>query len=328
MAGEHEFPFGISPSFYLPVIVRPISGIGSSISISTRATAKDNLPYPDQRMSFSGGNAYASEEVLDRWWTFNAPGVKADVTLFYAGAENTVTPSAKTPKLSIVQWSGNSWNSTSSIATGATTGIGYLKLASTPLNSSWTAVVSSVDPLIEITASFDSDNVLVNWKNVEEENINYYEVEKSSDGINFTSIVRKQVSTNALNRYSYNDNELPQSAIYYRVRMVMNDGTVSYSKRVQVDPNTVSPDRLLSITSFGPNPFTSNFKFTCQSPVDQNLIMTIWSIDGKLAISKQLEARRGQQEYDVPEVETLPSGSYVLRLTGGNQNATKNIIKN
>ena len=327
-AGEHQFPFGISPSAFIPVLVRPISGIGSSISISTRATDKDNLPYPDQNISFPGGNTYANEQVLDRWWSFAAPGVKADVTIFYCGSENTLSQIYKTSKLNIVQWASNGWNSVGSPVTGVTSGIGYLKLASTPLNSSWTAVLSSTDSQVKITATLEPGLVLVKWNNSEEENVSYYEIEKSSDGINFSTLARKQVLTNALNDYSYDDIDLPVSATYYRVKMVCHDGSIRYSKHAAIDPTSVSLASKLEITNFGPNPFTDNFKFACLSPQDQNLILTIWTVDGKLAFTKQLEARRGSQEFEVPEVSTLSSGSYILHLSGGNQNTTKNIIKN
>lgn len=83
---------------------------------------------------------------------------------------------------------------------------------------------------------------LVNWSTQNEEEVSYYEVEKSTDGINSYTLVSKvlpatlQKETN----YSVLDGRPNTNQQYYRIKIVGKDGNTTYSDKVKIMPENYS----------------------------------------------------------------------------------------
>ncbi len=103
--------------------------------------------------------------------------------------------------------------------------------------------------LVSFTAKTEEKTVVLEWQTSSEINNSHFEVEKSYDAKDFSSIgtVGSKGDSDALVEYSFTD-EAPQSGInYYRLRQVDNDGKFEYSKirsinytgsySIKVEPN-------------------------------------------------------------------------------------------
>ena len=102
--------------------------------------------------------------------------------------------------------------------------------------------------LHSFNAIYRAPNAVLNWQSGIESDLNYYSVEKSTDGTNYHS-VGKILVTGSGSHYSIVLPQ-PESQAFYRLKMVDLDGKVDYS-RIQ----TVSHQRATtSITSIFPNP--------------------------------------------------------------------------
>lgn len=101
--------------------------------------------------------------------------------------------------------------------------------------------------LLSFTAtSIDNKTASLIWKTAQEENFKQYEIERSSDLLNFKKI--GVVFGTGETTYTFND-LLPQYGNnYYRLKMVDKDGSFSYSKIKSVE---IASEAKLSI---GPNP--------------------------------------------------------------------------
>lgn len=93
--------------------------------------------------------------------------------------------------------------------------------------------------LVNFSANKNKNAIDVNWTVTEEINMSHYEVERSSDGRNFSSIT-SITSQNNVNQFSYtaNDNNPASGIAYYRLKMVDNDNYIKYSRIVSVQFST------------------------------------------------------------------------------------------
>ncbi len=159
--------------------------------------------------------------------------------------------------------------------------------------------------LIDFNAKENTENVLVTWTSTFETNFRNYEVERSVNGVTFTTI--GTVAGQNLGNYHFYDNHLPaENIIYYRLKMVDIDGKTNYSKIVSVRL-TSAGNRL----SLFPNP-TANFitvKLTQVATATTNVKIT--DITGRAVKTKSIAAGTVQFKLDVSD---LPSGRYFIQV--------------
>ena len=105
---------------------------------------------------------------------------------------------------------------------------------------------------IDFTASLINTDVLLNWHTAEETNVTAYNIQRSTDGIHFSTIGTVPAKKDPQNIYSYTDMAvtlLNKNTIFYRIQEKDIDGAVTYSKVQPVTLNIL----LNTITAY-PNP--------------------------------------------------------------------------
>ena len=129
-------------------------------------------------------------------------------------------------------------------------------------------------PLIALSVKFTkftakqySDNVGLSWANEDDRNVDYYDIQRSNNGVQFQSIGK--IASNQSGNYSYNDKSfIAGSALYYRIKAVSADGTVNYTnilflkanqgrQEMQVSPNPSKGKAFsVSLTNFTAGKYT------------------------------------------------------------------------
>ena len=96
--------------------------------------------------------------------------------------------------------------------------------------------------LVTFKAERVGRSIHVDWATQVELNNDFFVVEKSFDGTNFTSIgeVYGQGNSSELTKYSFIDQELFDGIVYYRLRQVDYNGNSRYSNVVYVSNNLIS----------------------------------------------------------------------------------------
>ena len=82
---------------------------------------------------------------------------------------------------------------------------------------------------------------LVKWTTEQESGIDYYELERSTNGIDFSAINRQTpASTIGPNHYSYSDNSFLPGINYYRLKIAERNAATRYSViiRTETQPQT------------------------------------------------------------------------------------------
>ncbi|MGC4100924.1 LamG-like jellyroll fold domain-containing protein [Ferruginibacter sp.] len=161
------------------------------------------------------------------------------------------------------------------------------------------------------------------WETFSEQHTAYFEIERSSNGTDFTAIGKVTASGNSSTRigYSFMDNNPAAGTNYYRLKQMDIDSRFTYSNTVVVKNNS----QLVSIEIF-PNPVASLLQV--QLPATQKELANILITDaaGKTVYTKKLQLSEGVNASSIP-VNNLPSGTYAFTLDINGVKQTKTFIK-
>ncbi len=243
LSGSHTsfiFPLGNSNK-YAPL------GIGS---IGSSATFTAQYFRSTHSASTSGISGSAPKASSIEYWTLqeNTGSSSANVTLNWkSGASSGIT---NVSDITIYfDNGGGSWADLSGTPTG-TTSSGSVTASATSTQLAATPGFftfgdnTGTNPLpvslISFTAQYKDNQVILNWSTASEQNNSYFDVERSIDAANWTTIdqVRGHGTTNAFNSYSSMDNlidAIPSGTFYYRLKQVDFNGAFAYSMIRSVD---------------------------------------------------------------------------------------------
>jgi hypothetical protein len=101
--------------------------------------------------------------------------------------------------------------------------------------------------LTSFTATASNCNILLNWATAAEDNLKQYEVQQSTDGVNYTTVSTLQ-GTGSNSKYNFT-NSINEGQYFYRLKIVDKDGKLTYSNVATV--NAVCTDKSIVVY---PNP--------------------------------------------------------------------------
>ncbi len=181
-----------------------------------------------------------------------------------------------------------------------------------------TITVGSVLPvtLISFDGTLRSKVVYLQWSTATEINNDHFEVEKSADGINFSSLakigyVHGNGNSNIVHNYSYQDNvaNLTQPLVYYRLKQVDADGASAYSNVVLIHLSNAG----VSVLVF-PNPFNSNVRIQGNFATSGKVNLLVSDMNGRIISKQNLVISQGFNDIPVYGLQHLSSGLYTVEL--------------
>lgn len=173
-------------------------------------------------------------------------------------------------------------------------------------------------PLAESLLSFSGRRVgsanILKWTIAQEQNIRGYAIERSYDGLNFSSVAFENSkapggnSQSAL-QYSFTDNNFNGSIQYYRLKQTANDGRISMSPVISIKENS----SILTLDGLFPNPADDIVNIALRSPTKTNIDIEIVDLRGRVNIQKNISVEPGNNIIPV-SVEKLAAGTYLVRI--------------
>ncbi len=169
--------------------------------------------------------------------------------------------------------------------------------------------------LLSFTGTYKNNATLLNWVAENQINSAYYEIERSTDGSNFSSIGSKpSVGTpSSRENYQYNDNlaSIPGNVFYYRLKMVDVDGQFKYSNIVMIQKN----DKTLTGVALSPNPVmnaeaTARVSATSKGTVNLSVV----DMAGKVVLTQQNKVNEGVNSIAIKNLDRLQPGVYLLKV--------------
>jgi hypothetical protein len=201
-------------------------------------------------------------------------------------------------------------------------------LAATHGKGAFISPLYSVSLPVTLTnfSGYNNNNGLavLEWSTSIESGIKQYELQRSTDDINFvpvTDVPAKNINNSS---YSYNDNisGIHNTAIlYYRLMITSIDGTIQYSNIVNISLNPQS-----GITIAG-NPFTDQFTiiFTTLAPVPAEARLI--DASGRLLVRKDFSLQAGLNTLNIQNLNALAKGVYLVEFIVPSQRFTRKVVK-
>ena len=185
------------------------------------------------------------------------------------------------------------------------------------------AMINLPVELLDFTATLAEENtVQLDWQTATEINNDYFDVEWSTDGIEFQKIgeVQGAGTTNEVQFYEFTDNlnrvvheySGRHGLHYYRLKQVDFDGKFEYSEVVNINIQIFEQLNTQTIKIY-PNPTTDYIIIEINEPTQVQLINT----NGQVLINQFL------QQTEQLSIGHLPNGMYWLKVNG----STYSVIK-
>jgi 1,4-alpha-glucan branching enzyme len=165
-----------------------------------------------------------------------------------------------------------------------------------------------------------SNNVL-SWNIENENNLNYYELQRSSDGQNFAAIAQIKATGNT--NYSYADNIVSAASLYYyRLKSVDNDGNFKYSPVVKIRIQANG-----KFASVNPNPFKQKLLVTIESGIPDKATFILSDISGRQLYKQNKSIAAGTNVVEINEAAKFSKGTYLLTIIESQQIQSIKIVK-
>ncbi len=188
--------------------------------------------------------------------------------------------------------------------------------------------VSSILPITwgNIKGWYEKSNkaVQLQWQTLTETGNNYFKIERSTDGSNFSYAgkVAGIGNSNAAVSYNFTDKNINTNITiyYYRIKQVDDNGHYQYSPVVAVKLNGNKVDIDVQVI---PNPgHLNNMKIRLLNTNTVSATLKLTDASGRLIGNRQLTLNASLQAF-MPEVQP---GIYFLTVTSGSMVVTKQIV--
>jgi hypothetical protein len=183
--------------------------------------------------------------------------------------------------------------------------------------------------LSSFTGYKESNKNILNGETASEQNNTGFEIQKSTDGIEFKKIgfvlSKAENGTSSFEiKYNYTDASPANGTNYYRLRQLDKDGKEFISNVVALKSNV----KLVEIVSLYPNPVKDNLNVSVNSAITEKVSLVITDISGRTVIQQKYPLNNGVNNIQV-KTATLVAGTYFIKITGSDNNeiATERFIK-
>ncbi|MEM6963369.1 MAG: T9SS type A sorting domain-containing protein [Bacteroidota bacterium] len=169
--------------------------------------------------------------------------------------------------------------------------------------------------LISFDATITDGGVQLRWVTASEENNEYFQIERSDDGISFEVIARIEGAgfSDEWLEYAYRD-ELPTlGQNYYRLKQVDFDGKFEYSDIV-----AVKVTEGVEVFSFYPNPCRDELNLKVNTTLKDGSYLQIMNLYGQLV--NRINIPEDTTSNFTIDLSQLDSGTYVIMLNDTQEN--------
>ncbi len=172
--------------------------------------------------------------------------------------------------------------------------------------------------LISFTASIiNTQKVNLNWTTSSEMNSDFFEIERSVDGVNFSKLGKIKAAGNstAMIKYSFDDIQLPgNETLYYRLQQVDFNGDVHFSESISLKFIETPFSLLQIVTDFNNQSLNCYFDNSKAS----NFQFSLLDITGRLIRNGNIFKPLNSKIVDL-NVGSLSHGTYFLRFQEGSK---------
>ena len=182
--------------------------------------------------------------------------------------------------------------------------------------------------LLSFSANAKNNYAVLNWNTTQEVHVTSFVVERSADAAVFAAVKNINAANgySIVNTYQFTDSMPVSPVAYYRLKMVNDDGTFTYSaiKSVAVAGNSKSA------ISVYPNPTTDYVTIKMTNAAAGQYHYTVSSITGQAITSTDVTLANGYNQIKIDLTKTTVKGIVVIHISSvqGNAAETFTVVKN
>jgi hypothetical protein len=172
----------------------------------------------------------------------------------------------------------------------------------------------------------EGNKVRADWATASEKNNFYFEVQRSSNGIEWKSIktINGAGNSDKLIHYNCVDENPLEGVSFYRLKQTDFDGKMNYHEMKSID--MIQGEEMIKIN---PNPATNCITLNCLKNKDASMILYIYDIDGRLVKqTDRFEIKKGILFSAEVIITELNNGMYFYRAVADEKVVAGRIVKN
>ncbi|NOT93099.1 hypothetical protein [Ferruginibacter sp.] len=263
----------------------------------------------------------------NEYWRINKiSGANARVMMNWDNSKVAV-PQVLTSNIRAAYYNNSFWASIGGSGTGsvATTG-SVISNSVAAFNNTFTiGSTAYVLPLsiVSFTGNRSGNYNALRWTINNETDVLHYELQRSNDAVNFTTINTQNAKNNgATALYNYDDVAVMQSKIYYRLKCIDNNGQIKYSGIVIIEQAQTGSKDFYVVK----NPVQDKIDIYAAANLKGTYNYTLANSTGQVVQSGVLSVP--YEGIHTIQLQTyLPKGIYVLLLRNEQNVLQKNILK-
>lgn len=180
--------------------------------------------------------------------------------------------------------------------------------------------------LYDFTAKLQTGAVRLDWKVLYNHIVDYFDVERSFDGINFSPAGRVEAYNGVRDQASYDFTDIIaenwKQAVFYRIRMKETGKMTRYSQVIKIPLKSSSLNDVMIL----PNPAFDIVQLKVQSLRAGEVKVRIVNAEGKLVYNRHHSVRSGMNVIIINELQMAPRGVYTAMITIGEEIFNQKLI--
>jgi hypothetical protein len=168
-----------------------------------------------------------------------------------------------------------------------------------------------------VNAYQQNQQININWKTRNENNIKNYSIERSVDGVAFLELTSVHADNLSSASYQWADHFPAKENNYYRIRSTDIEGKIDYSNVVKVEASVNTPKNIEGIAgiSLYPNPATiNNLNLKMINQPAGNYEIRLMNSYGQILLLQSFSHSGGSNIQKINIGKTVPAGIYHLEI--------------
>ncbi len=175
--------------------------------------------------------------------------------------------------------------------------------------------------LVSFTGAARNKDAHLNWVTADEINVSHTEVQRSTNGTDFSFVsrlnktIKSYVDVNAL--------DLGHDKLFYRLKLADLDGNFTYSPVLSIQAHNKASFIIAIQPFFNAGRIAVSFNV----PQEKNARLQLTDLSGKTIRTMALTVGKGTSTSYMEDLHSLPAGIYLLQVMCGEERMTKKLLK-
>ena len=163
--------------------------------------------------------------------------------------------------------------------------------------------------LLSFNAQSKNESILLNWVASTENDLKYYTVQKSTNGISWKDMNTVMPGSLSVNNYFITDNEKSSGVVYYRLKETQRNGTVIYSRVLKINTastfnNSITQNTLVK----------SSVNFQISSISSDTYNFEVYAMNGSRVKQQQQKVFAGFNTASIELPSSITTGMYIVTV--------------